>query len=59
MCCPVIALIATVQFFPSVILDVPFQAGRIITRIVALIAFVQFFPGVLLDMCFEIASLVA
>ena len=46
-------LIAMMQIFPSVFLDVPYEAGRIIKRIVALIAFVKFFPSVLLGMQFE------
>ena len=47
------------KIFPSVVPDMSFEVGRIITRIAALIAFVRFFPGVLLDMCFEVGSLVA
>ena len=54
ICCLIFTLITIVQFPPSVRLDVPFEVGRIITRIVALIAFVQFLPGVPLDMYFEV-----
>ena len=53
MCCFMFTLIAIIQIFPSVFLDVPFEAGWIIKRIVALIAFVKFFPSVLLGMQFE------
>ena len=35
------------------LLDIPFEVGRIITGIVALIAFVQFFHDVLPVMLFE------
>ena len=52
-------LIAMMQLFPSVLLDMPFEVGRIVARIVALIAMIQFFPVVLLDMYSEVGSPVA
>ena len=52
-CCFVFTLVAMMQIFPGVPLDMAFEVDRIITRIVALVAFVRFFPGVLLNMPFE------
>ena len=48
-----------VKVVPGVLLDMPSEVGRIITRIVALIAFVRFFPSVPLDMRYEGGSMVA